>query len=50
MGWKNLIALNVIKLYLNKIQSEMGNQCSFCRKEVAWLVLSSLKTILQRAF
>ena len=31
VGWENLIALNVIRLYLNRIQYEMGSQCSFCR-------------------
>ena len=30
-GWENLIALNVIRLYLNRIQYEMGSQCSFCK-------------------
>ena len=25
-GWENLIALNVIRLYLNRIQYEMGSQ------------------------
>ena len=30
-GWENLIALNVIRLYLNRIRYEMGSQCSFCR-------------------
>ena len=49
-GWENLIALNVIRLYLNRIRYGMGSQCSFCRWGVTWLVLSSLKTILQRAF
>ena len=27
--WENLIVLNVMRLYLNKIQYEKGNQCSF---------------------
>ena len=27
-GWENLIALNVIRLYLNRIQYEMGSQCA----------------------
>ena len=31
VGWENLIALNVIRLYLNRIWYEMGSQCSFCR-------------------
>ena len=30
-SWENLIALNVIRLYLNKIRYEMGSQCCFCR-------------------
>ena len=30
-GWENLIALNVIRLYWNRICYEMGSQCSFCR-------------------
>ena len=30
-GWENLIALNVIRLYLNRIWYEMGSQCSICR-------------------
>ena len=51
VGWEKFIALNVIRLYLNKIRYEMRSQCSFCREEeVTWLVLSSLKTIIQRAF
>ena len=29
--YENLIALNVIRLHLNRIQYEMGSQCSFCR-------------------
>ena len=29
MGWETLIVLNVIRLYLNKIQYEMGRQCIF---------------------
>ena len=28
-SWENLIALNVIRLYLNRIQYEMERQCSF---------------------
>ena len=31
VGWENLVALNVIRLYLNNIRFEMGSQCSFCR-------------------
>ena len=31
VGWENLIVLNVIRLYLNRIRYEMGSQCSFCR-------------------
>ena len=30
-GWENLIALNVIKLYLNRIRYEMGASVIFCR-------------------
>ena len=30
-GWENLIALKVIRLYLNRIRYEMGSPCSFCR-------------------
>ena len=30
-GWVNLIVLNVIRLYLNRIRYELGSQCSFCR-------------------
>ena len=26
MGWENLIVLNVIRLYLNRIRYEMGSQ------------------------
>ena len=29
VGLENLIALNVMRLYLNKILYEMGSQCSF---------------------
>ena len=29
VGWENLMALNVMRLYLNKMQYEMGSQCSF---------------------
>ena len=44
------MALNVMRLYLNKMWHEIGSLCSFCRQRVSWLVLSSLKRILQRAF
>ena len=30
-GCENSIALNVIRLYLNRIRYEMESQCSFCR-------------------
>ena len=30
-GWENLIALNVIRLHLNRLRYEMGSQYSFCR-------------------
>ena len=29
VGWENLMALNVMRLYLNKMWYEMGSQCSF---------------------
>ena len=29
VGWENLMALNVIRLYLNKMQYVIGSQCSF---------------------
>ena len=29
VGWDNLMALNVMRLYLKKIRYEMGSQCSF---------------------
>ena len=31
VGWEDLIVLNVIRLYLNRIWYEMESQCSFCR-------------------
>ena len=31
VGWEKMIALNVIRLYLNKIRYEMGSQSRFCR-------------------
>ena len=51
VGWENLMALKVIRLYLNNMQYVIGSQGSFFgRKGVTWLFLSTLKTILQRAF
>ena len=29
VGWKNLTALNVIRLYINKRLYKIGSQCSF---------------------
>ena len=29
VGWENLIALKVIRLYLNNVRCEMGSQFSF---------------------
>ena len=50
VGWENLMALKVFRLYLNKMRYVMGSQFSFSRKGVTWLVLSSLKVILNLEF
>ena len=50
ISWEKFMALKVTILYLNKKLYDMRSQCSFLRKGVTWLDLSSLKTILQWAF
>ena len=49
-GWEILMALKISTLCLKKMQYEMGSQCSFLRKGMIWLVLSSLKQICKGHF
>ena len=37
VGWENLMALKVIRLYLNNMRYVIGTQIIFWRKGVTWL-------------